>query len=129
MKTGRLIQTTSGFYCSSNCFILLTRFSWRPPSNSVSKKCFTISLASPGPMTRSPMASMFALLCWRVAFALNTSCTNAQRIPFTLLGGNAHTDSRSANEQFHSRLAFSHALGCWDAVVQVSQLTLRSQQP
>src|SRR5699024_10156920 len=65
--------------------ILQIRRSCLPPSNSVFSHVSTISRARPCPITLSPIAKILESLCWRVAFAENVSCTNAQRMPFVLL--------------------------------------------
>src|SRR5699024_4924585 len=41
--------------------------------------------ANPSPMTRWPNANTFESLCCLVTSAVKTSCTSAQRTPFTLL--------------------------------------------
>lgn len=64
--------------------IISTRAAWRPPSKGVDKKASTISMARPGPTTRSPMASMLASLCRRVYLAEYVSEQTAQRMPGTL---------------------------------------------
>ena len=68
-------------YFFSSSVILSIRFWWRPPSNSVSRKRSTMSIASPGPTTRPPKQMAFALLCIRVYRALNVSEQQAARMP------------------------------------------------
>ena len=54
------------------------------PSNEEFKNVFTISIASPGPTTLSPIVKILASLCCLVAWALNVSEHNAALIPGTL---------------------------------------------
>jgi UDP-N-acetylmuramyl pentapeptide phosphotransferase/UDP-N-acetylglucosamine-1-phosphate transferase len=60
-------------YLFSMAVILSTRLPCRPPLNSACSQTATISLAKPGPMTRSPNVSILASLCSREAWAEKVS--------------------------------------------------------
>jgi error-prone DNA polymerase len=64
--------------------ILFTRRRCLPPANCVSSHTFTISLATPLPITLSPKASILALLCSRLFLAVNVSWHTAHLAPGTL---------------------------------------------
>ena len=61
--------------------ILLTRRSWRPPSNWAARKASTILRAASGGVVLPARQSTLALLCWRARAAVCSSATRAARTP------------------------------------------------
>src|SRR5207248_3528304 len=80
--TGRVLARHSSPL--SMAAICSRRGTCRPPSNGVASQSSTISRASVGAMTRAPIESTVASLCWRESRAVYRSLQSAARAPSTL---------------------------------------------